>query len=263
MARLVIALEVVPRHLKILVPSNYGTLHKFMSQLLYLAKVPTNRLYHYDILPLELGEKQVGCPRVEVSELHIIDWHSQSLDPRQDTQHLAPRFALRKLRGFMWGRLPPKRSALNTLPPILVRRKIALYVQRSKADDRRVGNEKEIIQMFASQAEDRIRLKVFSDSPVPPMLEAVKLFRAAHVVLGMHGAGLSNAVFCQEGTHLIEFALPEPGTHCYAHLAMAMELKYWQVAVEGQGAHGNRYSNVSLASLQSVLSQIPEVQTGF
>ena len=47
--------------------------------------------------------------------------------------------------------------------------------------------------------------------------------------MGMHGAGLANAVFCPQGSHLVEIALPEPGTQCYAHLAAAMHLTYWQV----------------------------------
>ena len=51
------------------------------------------------------------------------------------------------------------------------------------------------------------------------------------MVIGLHGAGLSNVIFCSEGTPLVELALPEPTMRFFAHAAMALSLPYWAVYV--------------------------------
>ena len=56
-----------------------------------------------------------------------------------------------------------------------------------------------------------------------------RLFAAARVVIGMHGAGLANALFCVEGAALLELSLPEPEFGEYEHLAGALGLAYASV----------------------------------
>ena len=83
--------------------------------------------------------------------------------------------------------------------------------------------------------------------------DAVRIFGAADVVVGVHGAALSNVVFCrqqqqeqhQQGSNataappppvaLVEIALLEPMYRHFVHLAAALGLEYW--AVEGLGPH--------------------------
>ena len=56
------------------------------------------------------------------------------------------------------------------------------------------------------------------------------LFASAAVVVGVHGAGLANAMMCAPGTALIEIgfgAANEPSTKLhYEHLAAALNLEY-------------------------------------
>lgn len=68
-------------------------------------------------------------------------------------------------------------------------------------------------------------------------MEAAKLFSGASLVLGLHGAGLSNAIFCRDGTPLVELALPEPTMRFFAHAAMALSLPYWPIFLDSDSFH--------------------------
>jgi capsular polysaccharide biosynthesis protein len=103
------------------------------------------------------------------------------------------------------------------------------YVSRSRAEDRRVHGEGMLLKAMEAGKPQWLVLLRFGDDPSPDMRQAIQLFANTHVTIGMHGAGLSNAVFMPAGGHLIEFALEQSGTHCFAHLAMAMNFRYWQV----------------------------------
>ena len=37
-----------------------------------------------------------------------------------------------------------------------------------------------------------------------------RVFAAATIVVGVHGGGLANVIFCRPGAHLVEAAMPEP-----------------------------------------------------
>ena len=83
--------------------------------------------------------------------------------------------------------------------------------------------------------------------------EAAAAFGAADVVVGVHGAALSNLVFCRQAAlnasaanvsavvvpaapppvALVEIALLEPMYRHFVHLAAALGVEYW--AVEGLG----------------------------
>jgi hypothetical protein len=78
----------------------------------------------------------------------------------------------------------------------------ALYITRADATDRRVLNEAEILKEVIERG-----FEVVSLSKVP-LSEQIQLFSEARIVVGPHGAGFTNAVFCQEGSILIEF-MPE------------------------------------------------------
>ena len=56
-------------------------------------------------------------------------------------------------------------------------------------------------------------LSIYSDANLPSPAESVHLFGSASLVIGMHGAGLVHALFCEPAAQMIEFALPEPHAH--------------------------------------------------
>ena len=57
-----------------------------------------------------------------------------------------------------------------------------------------------------------------------------QLFNDAVAVVGPHGAGLANTIFCQEGTPVIEFTvLGLRNSPLYSALSRILELPYWTV----------------------------------
>ena len=61
--------------------------------------------------------------------------------------------------------------------------------------------------------------------------ETISLFRRARAIIGIHGAGLANAVYCAPGTALLEIALATPRHRDYMHLAMSLGHTYWLVDI--------------------------------
>ena len=57
-----------------------------------------------------------------------------------------------------------------------------------------------------------------------PFQEQVNLFYKSKVVIGIHGGGLSNIIFCEKGTHIIE--LGERLVPCYKNLSEKIDLNY-------------------------------------
>ena len=102
--------------------------------------------------------------------------------------------------------------------------------------------------------------------------QAVARFSNARIVLGVHGAGLSNCVFSRVGTHLVEIGIGRvPVAICYAHLAAAMGLRYSLVDSSAKntaeaagtgtsvsphvGFHSYRHVHVSLSALKTGLGR--------
>jgi hypothetical protein len=75
----------------------------------------------------------------------------------------------------------------------------AIYITRNDAKIRRVINEAEIREEVIDNGFEIVSL---SDVPV---LEQIEMFAEARIVVGPHGAGFTNAIFCQPGSVLIEF----------------------------------------------------------
>eukprot|EP00936_MAST-01D_sp_MAST-1D-sp1_P000341 g341.t1 len=76
-------------------------------------------------------------------------------------------------------------------------------------------------------------IRVFRGSATP-VLEQVRIFGEADIVVGVHGAALSNVVFSRSGAALVEVTMRRAfgypvGFRDYAHLAAAMGLRYWAV----------------------------------
>lgn len=58
-----------------------------------------------------------------------------------------------------------------------------------------------------------------------PFIEQVRLFYQSKVVIGIHGGGLSNIIFCQKGIKVLE--LGPRLVPCYKNLSHNLKLKYY------------------------------------
>ena len=108
-----------------------------------------------------------------------------------------------------------------------------IYIRRSGL--RRLAVESPIEFVLRAVAERRqLNYTVFGDRPSPPLSTAAELFNAAVAVVGPHGAGLSNVVFCEPGTAVIEGVCNEPHVNmCYQMTAHMLGLRYHAIPSRG------------------------------
>lgn len=105
-----------------------------------------------------------------------------------------------------------------------------IYVARTDAQNRVVANEDALIGLLERQGVRIVVPGTFSIS------EQIDTFRSARLVIGPHGAGMSNIVFCRRGSFLYEL-LPEYYLNpCFNLLAQAGGLNYWADVFAGIGS---------------------------
>jgi capsular polysaccharide biosynthesis protein len=107
-----------------------------------------------------------------------------------------------------------------------------IYVSRAKAGRRRVSNEAELEAALAAAGFATVRAEELS------WAEQIAVFRAARVVVGPHGAGLANLVFCAPGTRVVELAHAEYFNPTFWRLAALRGLDYRPLATPAGRAVG-------------------------
>ncbi|AEV36091.1 Capsular polysaccharide biosynthesis protein-like protein [Pseudovibrio sp. FO-BEG1] len=106
-----------------------------------------------------------------------------------------------------------------------------LYIARNDAKTRRILNETTLIEQLEARG---------FQSVVPGKLthrEQVKLFSSAKIIVGTHGAGLTNLLFTQAGGKLVEIFPADYIQSAYAWLSHVRGLEYAPVIGEMSGAH--------------------------
>jgi capsular polysaccharide biosynthesis protein len=96
-----------------------------------------------------------------------------------------------------------------------------IYITRKLAKSRRVLNEDEILKLLAAYGFEEIILESMS------VLEQAALFSQAEIIISPHGSGLTNLVFCQPGTKVIELFSPNYVYHCYWWISNLVSLDYY------------------------------------
>jgi capsular polysaccharide biosynthesis protein len=118
-----------------------------------------------------------------------------------------------------------------------------IYVSRSDADRGRVTNEDEVV---AALAEHGFEVLVAS---ALPLVEQLRAFAEAEVIVGPHGAGLTGLFAARDAT-VIELLDDDYVNGCYYALADAAGLDYWYLAVPSAGGR----LDVPLAPLRATLA---------
>lgn len=72
--------------------------------------------------------------------------------------------------------------------------------------------------------------------------EQAYLFQHAALIVGPHGAGLTNAIYMGPGSALVE--LPIPRTRYFGYLAAQIDVDYW-VVPEAEGLYEGYYTITS------------------
>ena len=102
-----------------------------------------------------------------------------------------------------------------------------IYISRNQARYRRVLNEDEVISLLSKY--DFVKV-------VPESMsweEQIALFANAKAIVSPHGSGLTNIMFCQPGTTVIELFSPHYIRHYYWVISQQLGLEHYYLKGEG------------------------------
>lgn len=128
-----------------------------------------------------------------------------------------------------------------------------IYITRAQARRRRLSNETEVSQL----------LENFGFIPVVleslPLTTQIKWLSEADSVVGLHGAGLANLVFCRPGTKVVEITSDVWPNPCFQNLAKLSQLPYARVV--GRAERGIRADfvadvTVEIKSLNALMAAL-------
>ncbi|KAF4758106.1 hypothetical protein FOZ63_033394 [Perkinsus olseni] len=140
---------------------------------------------------------------------------------------VTPSHLLRELRGAMVRGAGGVNGEASKVPLVL------WIVRKASRDESRIlKNERRLVA--ALRKIGQIDVREFDGAEVGAK-EAVALFSRAAVVVGVHGAGLSNILFCKEGAAVVELGFANPLVWHYMYIAKALELRYERVLLDGAG----------------------------
>ena len=163
--------------------------------------------------------------RYKVKNLYYIDW--VFTDPEIEFHHpedfyIPPLSALHTTRAVVYEKLH------DTLLPLS--RNFVLFLHRKDLESGRgVENPLPLYQGLANIAFAHgleFKLHGFADEKIEHQLE---LFYRAVVVIGVHGAGFANIIFCQPETAIIEIAAFPTKASVYSRLSAAFDFPYYNV----------------------------------
>lgn len=129
-----------------------------------------------------------------------------------------------------------------------------LYVARTDTVARRMRNEAAIIEEVRRRGFEVITPGNLS------LAEQISLFRGASMVVGAHGAGMTNIVFCEPGTIVYELVPAHYTNACFCNLAHICRLRYWADAFASEEPDGPRYLSHWETDTESVVRRLDEVE---
>lgn len=111
----------------------------------------------------------------------------------------------------------------------------ALFVSRAKAPRRFIAQEEQMLEMLAPLG---VQLVYMEDLD---MLQKLQALRHCTLLIGLHGAGLTNMLFMPPGGAVLELRFAEDGhNNAYFSLAHAMGHRYYYL--KGKGSHPDTHS---------------------
>ncbi len=97
----------------------------------------------------------------------------------------------------------------------------AVLIHRAGSKVRRTAVWPRVKRALEAQASDNAMQVEILDLARMPVLDQIVAFARADLVVGVHGAGLANMLWCKPGTHVVEIVPinPPPIRHLFWHLA--------------------------------------------
>jgi len=151
---------------------------------------------------------------------------------RQHTHIEVERLVVPSLPGYSGH--PPKWACHYLRNELYTKRKIQpvngferIYISRADAAFRKVLNETDVIRVLSAYGFKSVKLEYLT------VYEQAKIFSSAKMIVSPHGAGLTNLLFCQSGTKVVELFSPHYSATCYFTLSNQMGLDYYYLFGEG------------------------------
>lgn len=242
----------------ILALSSFGTnYHHFLADVLPTWFLVKNEKLISESSPLILPEYYLNYPYIiqalnilnipiEVVPTHIIASIEDVIifkAPR--ISHFNP-LLFNDLRSFLFKEFPSSGSKLNE----------RIFISRAKASRRKITNEDLVVQCLLKYGFRILHTEDLS------LLDQIEIFRSCKILVGMHGAGLSNMIFMPDGSKVLEFRALTSETGIYNifwHLSSACNVDfYYQLCQTTNATSTNKFADVQVDEneLHSLLQEI-------
>lgn len=239
-----------PSQHPILATAKLPPLHFFDGKVVVLAGLTNHVYFHWmlDVLPrwellrlsnLDFSEvdyfvvdNRLPFQRETLDKLQIPEnkqINISQISHLQATQLIVPSFPGCVAWMSNWTCTFLKKLFLKTIDVNVLQRKNnkkRIYVTRKLAKSRRIINEDVIFNILASLGFESVILESLS------VTEQAVLFSQAEFIVSPHGSGLTNLVFCQPGTKVIELFSPNYVYHCYWWVSNLVGLDYYYLIGE-------------------------------
>lgn len=125
-----------------------------------------------------------------------------------------------------------------------------IFVSRANTYRRRISNEHEILPIINNYGFEVIHPENISFE------EQVKLFYSTAVLVGLHGAGLTNMIFMQPGSTIIEIRRHGDSlNNCFFTMASDLGMKYFYVFAHPENENlSDANCHIELNQFESILS---------
>jgi hypothetical protein len=174
---------------------------------------------------------------VKQDTLQRLGYNSASFIQPDDQVMTVDRLHLMEADSFDPWALTRLRARLGGTPTGPASRRI--YVSRQKCHYRKLRNDAELQPWLKENGFETVFLEDLS------LDQQIETMQSAKIVLGVHGAGFANLLFCQPGTRVIEIQDPDdPNPHFYA-LAALLGLDYCLLIGDVDAAEESHFRDVS------------------
>jgi capsular polysaccharide biosynthesis protein len=142
-------------------------------------------------------------------------------------------------------------ATIRSTPPAAKKR---IFISRSQAPRRKIQNESQLASILHDFGIDSVHLENLTFN------QQVQLMQNAELVIGLHGAGLSNMVWMPSQSHILEIRFRgDASNNCYFSLASATDLQYWYLLADKTRNEDDTHDADAIVDpdrFRSVLAQI-------
>jgi capsular polysaccharide biosynthesis protein len=127
---------------------------------------------------------------------------------------------------------------------------LKVYISRKEAKNRRVVNENEIEEFFIRMGFMIIQAEKLSFE------EQINLFKSTNVLVGFHGAGLTNMIFMNSNTKVIEMVKDSNSTNeIFRDISSHNNIDYYRLYLSGNRDIIHKGTSINIYAMIDLLSQ--------